>query len=151
MTAAKELRELNDTELEHRLGEAKEELFNLRFQNATGQLDNVARIPQVKKDVARIETLLRAREIAAAEQRSTRRKVREGIVVSTKMDKTVVVAVVDRVRHRRYGKTMQRTNHLYAHDESSEVREGDRVRVTETRPLSKLKHWRVVEILERAR
>jgi len=63
-----ELRELNDTELEHRLGEAKEELFNLRFQNATGQLDNVARIPQVRRDVARIETLLREREITAAEQ-----------------------------------------------------------------------------------
>ena len=90
-------------------------------------------------------------EDTTAEQRSTRRKVREGIVVSTKMDKTVVVAVVDRVRHRRYGKTMQRTNHLYAHDEANEVREGDRVRITETRPLSKLKHWRVVEILERAR
>ena len=90
-------------------------------------------------------------EETTAEERSTRRKVREGIVVSTKMDKTVVVAVVDRVRHRRYGKTMQRTNHLYAHDEANEVREGDRVRVAETRPLSKLKHWRVIEILERAR
>ncbi len=66
--AAAELRELNDTELEHRLGEAKEELFNLRFQNATGQLDNVARIPQVRREVARIETLLREREITAAEQ-----------------------------------------------------------------------------------
>ena len=68
MTPAKELRQLNDIELEHRLGEAKEELFNLRFQNATGQLDNVARIPQVRREVARIETLLREREIAAAEQ-----------------------------------------------------------------------------------
>ena len=68
MVTAAELRELNDTELEHRLGEAKEELFNLRFQNATGQLDNVARIPQVRREVARIETLLREREIAAAEQ-----------------------------------------------------------------------------------
>jgi len=65
---AAELRELNDTELEHRLGEAKEELFNLRFQNATGQLDNIARIPQVRHEVARIETLLREREITAAEQ-----------------------------------------------------------------------------------
>ena len=65
---AAELRELNDTELEHRLGEAKEELFNLRFQNATGQLDNIARIPEVRREVARIETLLREREIAAAEQ-----------------------------------------------------------------------------------
>jgi large subunit ribosomal protein L29 len=68
MTSAKELRQFNDTELEHRLGEAKEELFNLRFQNATGQLDNVARIPQMRREVARIETLLREREIAAAEQ-----------------------------------------------------------------------------------
>jgi large subunit ribosomal protein L29 len=64
---AEELREFNDTELEHRLGEAKEELFNLRFQNATGQLDNFARIPELRRQVARIETLLREREIAAAE------------------------------------------------------------------------------------
>ena len=85
------------------------------------------------------------------EARTTRRKVREGLVISTKMDKTVVVAVVDRVRHRRYGKTLQRTNHLYAHDETNDANEGDRVRVAETRPLSKLKHWRVVEVLERAR
>ena len=61
-----------------------------------------------------------------------RRKVREGIVVSTKMDKTVVVAVIDRVQHPRYRKTLQRTNKLYAHDEANEVREGDRVRVAET-------------------
>jgi large subunit ribosomal protein L29 len=67
MTSAKELAELTDIELEHRLGEAKEELFNLRFQNATGQLDNTARLGQIRKDIARIETLLRGREIAAAE------------------------------------------------------------------------------------
>jgi large subunit ribosomal protein L29 len=64
---AQELRELNDTELEQRLLEAKEELFNLRFQNATGQLDSTSRISHVRKDVARVETLLREREIAAAE------------------------------------------------------------------------------------
>ena len=86
-----------------------------------------------------------------ATKRTTQRKIREGIVVSTKMDKTVVVAVIDRVRHPRYGKTMQRTSHLYAHDETNDVNEGDRVRLAETRPLSKLKHWRVVEVLERAR
>ncbi len=65
---AKELRALNDTELEHRLGETKEELFNLRFQNATGELENEARLPQVRREIARIETLLREREIAAAEE-----------------------------------------------------------------------------------
>ena len=71
MTRASELRELNETELEHRLSEAKEELFNLRFQNATGQLDNSARLGQVRKDIARLETLLREREIAAAEALTT--------------------------------------------------------------------------------
>ena len=80
-----------------------------------------------------------------------RRKVREGIVVSTKMDKTVVVSVVDRVQHSRYRKTLQRTTKLYAHDEANEVREGDRVRVAETRPMSRQKRWRLVEVLERAR
>ena len=64
---AKELAELNDAELENQLRASKEELFNLRFQNATGQLDNTARIPQVRRDIARCETLLRAREIDAAE------------------------------------------------------------------------------------
>ena len=69
---ATELREFNDSELEHRLNEAKEELFNLRFQNATGQLDNIARIPHMRREIARIETLLREREIAAAEQHVSR-------------------------------------------------------------------------------
>jgi small subunit ribosomal protein S17 len=73
----------------------------------------------------------------ATDDRQNRRKVREGTVVSTKMDKTVVVAVIDRVRHRRYGKTLQRTRRLYAHDEANDAREGDRVRLQETRPLSK--------------
>ena len=85
------------------------------------------------------------------EKRPNRRKVREGIAVGTKMDKTVVVAVIDRVRHPRYQKTLQRTTRLYAHDETNDVRDGDRVRIAETRPYSKQKRWRVVEVLERAR
>jgi small subunit ribosomal protein S17 len=67
------------------------------------------------------------------------------------MDKTVVVAVTDRVRHGRYGKTLQRTRRFYAHDEENDAKEGDRVRIAETRPLSHLKRWRMVEVLERAR
>jgi len=85
------------------------------------------------------------------EARANRRKVREGLVKSVKMDKTVVVGVVDRVRHPRYAKTVQRTKSLYAHDDSNDLRVGDRVRVAETRPLSKLKRWRVIEVLERAK
>ena len=84
-------------------------------------------------------------------KRDNNRKIREGVVVSVKMDKTAVVAVIERVRHRRYAKTMQVTKHFYAHDEANDAREGDRVRMQETRPLSKLKRWRIVEVLERAR
>ncbi|MDH3706241.1 MAG: 30S ribosomal protein S17 [Acidimicrobiia bacterium] len=83
--------------------------------------------------------------------RENARKVREGLVVSNGMDKTAVVATVDRVRHRRYAKTVQRTTKLFVHDETNELRVGDRVRVQETRPLSKNKRWRLVEILERAK
>lgn len=89
-----------------------------------------------------------------ADETTTRpnpRKVREGLVVSTKMDKTAVVATIDRVRHRRYNKTVQRTSRLFVHDEDNQLNVGDRVRIAETRPLSKNKRWRIVEILERAR
>ncbi len=88
------------------------------------------------------------------ESRATRknaRKTREGIVASAAMEKTAIVSVVERVRHQRYGKTVQRTKRLYVHDENNDVRVGDRVRVQETRPLSKLKRWRLLEVLERAR
>jgi small subunit ribosomal protein S17 len=87
----------------------------------------------------------------ADSSRPNRRKVREGLVVSVAMDKTAVIGVVDRVRHPRYAKTVQRTKRLYAHDPNNDLRVGDRVRLAETRPLSKLKRWRIVEILERAK
>ena len=83
--------------------------------------------------------------------RPNRRKMREGTVVSNAMDKTAVVLVTERVRHPLYGKTVQRTKRLYAHDEQNDVNVGDRVRVQETRPVSKQKRWRVVEVLERAK
>lgn len=79
------------------------------------------------------------------------RKVREGIVVSNKMDKTVVVSIEQRVKHPLYGKVMTKSERLKAHDEANEAGIGDRVRVMETRPLSASKRWRVVEILEKAK
>jgi small subunit ribosomal protein S17 len=88
---------------------------------------------------------------AAAEQERGRRKVREGIVVSDKMDKTVVVLVEDRVKHALYGKVLRHTSKLKAHDEQNQCGTGDRVQIMETRPLSATKRWRVVEILERAK
>jgi small subunit ribosomal protein S17 len=79
------------------------------------------------------------------------RKVREGLIVSDKMDKTVVVSVEDRVKHALYGKVLRRTSKLKAHDEQNQCGIGDRVLIMETRPLSATKRWRVVEILEKAK
>jgi small subunit ribosomal protein S17 len=84
------------------------------------------------------------------EERSVR-KMREGVVSATTMDKTAVVTVTDRVRHPKYNKTLKRHKKLYVHDETNDLNVGDRVRVSETRPVSKTKRWRVVEVLERAR
>ena len=94
-------------------------------------------------------------EVAELSEQKTvergRRKVREGLVGSDKMDKTVVVAVEDQVKHPLYGKVIRRTSKLQAHDEANACGVGDRVLLMETRPLSATKRWRVVEILERAK
>ncbi|MGI8676944.1 MAG: 30S ribosomal protein S17 [Nocardioidaceae bacterium] len=89
------------------------------------------------------------RESTASPVRA-RRKTREGMVVSDKMDKTVVVRVEDRVKHPLYGKVLRRSSKLKAHDEQNACGAGDRVRIMETRPLSATKRWRVVDILEKA-
>ena len=92
----------------------------------------------------------RGRADAPAAERG-RRKVREGYVVSDRMDKTVVVAVEDRVKHRLYGKVLRETSRLKAHDEANACGVGDRVLLMETRPLSATKRWRVVQVLEKAK
>jgi small subunit ribosomal protein S17 len=89
-------------------------------------------------------------EQSVAPERNTR-KVLQGLVVSDKMDKTVVVEVENRVKHAVYGKVMRRTSRLKAHDETNDAHQGDRVQIMETRPLSATKRWRVVQILERAK
>ena len=88
---------------------------------------------------------------AASGERESYRKVRLGLVVSDKMEKTVVVEVEDRVKHPRYGKIIRRTTKLKVHDETNEVGVGDRVQIMETRPQSATKRWRIVEVLERAK
>ena len=121
-----ELKTKSDAELAQELVAAKKELFNLRFQNATNQLDNTARIKEV-------------------------RKTRTGKVISNKMDKTIVVAIEEHVKHPLYKKIVKDTYKLKAHDENNECNIGDIVKVMETRPLSKDKRWRLVEIVERAK
>ena len=105
----------------------------------------------VEASPAPVAAVPKAASAPVDESRANGRKVREGIVVSDKMEATIVVAVQDRVRHPRYRKTVQRTKRLYVHDAENSAKLGDRVQVVETRPLSKLKHWRLQEILERAR
>ena len=89
-------------------------------------------------------------ELESAAERG-RRKVRVGLVVSDKMDKTIVVFVEDRVKHRLYGKVLRQSSRLKAHDETNSAGVGDRVRIMETRPLSATKRWRLVEIVEKAK
>ena len=90
-------------------------------------------------------------EVAQTSDERGRRKVREGLVVSDKMDKTIVVAVEDRIKHRLYGKVMTQTTKLKVHDEANAAGIGDRVVVMETRPLSATKRWRLVQIVEKAK
>ena len=85
------------------------------------------------------------------EQRDTLRKVRVGMVVSDKMDKTVVIAIEDNVKHPVYGKIIKHTLKVHAHDENNTCGIGDTVKIMETRPLSKTKRWRVVEVIEKAK
>ena len=201
-----ELDTFEDERLVDELKKAKEELFNLRFQSATGQLESHGRLRAVKRDIARIYTVIRERELgiratpapveapakaekktkkakaeasrrmaqprrrdegglimaetkkaAAAEVAETAelvrgyRKVRRGYVVSDKMDKTIVVEVEDRVKHPLYGKVLRRTSKVKAHDELNTAGIGDLVVISETRPLSATKRWRLVEIVEKAK
>lgn len=113
-------------------------------ETATGDAESAEPVPPRAVPTTRADAEAEARRL-------NRRKVREGIVVSDAMRSTVVVAVVERVRHPKYGKTVQRTKKLYVHDAEGTAKVGDRVRVQETRPLSKLKRWRLTEVLERAR
>jgi small subunit ribosomal protein S17 len=101
-------------------------------------------------ETVEVEAPARGSADAAAAVRG-RRKVREGYVVSDKMDKTIVVAVEDRVKHRLYGKVLRQTSRMKAHDETNSAGVGDRVRIMETRPLSATKRWRLIEILEKAK
>jgi small subunit ribosomal protein S17 len=106
-----------------------------------------------KLETGKPEAATRAKATTSAEASSdrTRRKVRTGVVVSEKMDKTVLVRIDRKVRHPLYKKTLKRSNKLAAHDENNDARVGDTVRVMETRPISKTKRWRIVEVVERAK
>jgi small subunit ribosomal protein S17 len=147
----------SDTEMsdaDDAVEEAEEEMAAVVAEVAPEILSELADEPEAVEEPAAAPAAAPVATSATTDDdagRVNRRKVREGLVVSNSMDKTAVVAIIERVRHPRYAKTVQRTKRLYAHDEDNELRVGDRVRLAETRPQSKLKRWRVVQILERAK
>jgi small subunit ribosomal protein S17 len=143
----KELRESSVEELSARRRELKQEALNLRIQQQSGQLENPARLTQIRKEIARIETIITERSHAPTEKKPVQ-KTRVGVVTSAKMAKTIVVEVERRVPHPRFKKIVRKTSKFYAHDEKTEAKEGDKVLISETRPLSKLKRWNLVEVLK---
>src|SRR5437588_97222 len=133
---------MTDDELENALHDRRQELFNLRFQSATGALENSARLKLAKREIARTPK---------SESERGRRQERRGVVVSSTMDKTIVVKVDTIKAHPRYKKVVRRSAKFHAHDEQNSANVGDIVRIVETRPLSKTKHWKLVQIVEAAR
>ncbi len=119
--------------------------------DAAGSEESVQAVEHVESHEHHVDAEAALSEFSHTDASRGRRKVRIGYVVSDKMDKTVVVAVEDRVKHRLYGKVMRQTLKLKAHDEANEAGVGDRVVVMETRPLSATKRWRLVRIVEKAK
>ena len=143
---ASDLRTRSDDELSEQVDNLGKEIFNLRFQRASGQLENTARVRQVRREIARIKTILGERRRRRAEERKRMpKRVLQGVVVSHACDKTVIVRVERRVMHPVYKKFVSRSKKYAAHDDDNRYRTGDTVRIEECRPISKRKSWLVVD------
>jgi len=169
----KELREMTVEELGARRRELRQEMLNLRVQQQIGQLENPSRIMTLRREVARIETIVTERSLVAkaawswtqpicpdshpmsdietaipTPAKTAVSKTRIGKVTSDKMNKTIVVEVERRVPHPKFKKIVRKTSTFYAHDENEQAKIGDRVLISETRPMSKLKRWNLEEVLK---
>ena len=151
-----EIKELGSKELQERLDAAVAALNQLEITHSISPLDSPAKITHERRMIARMKTELRKRElkiishISKMESRNLRKE-RIGVVSSNKMEKTITVTVKWKEKHPIYGKFVNKTKKYHAHDEKNECNIGDTVRLMETRPLSKTKRWRLVEIIERAK
>ena len=164
----KEISRMSTDELLTKKRDLRQESLHLRLQQQSGQLEQPSRLRLLRRDVARIETVSRSarrrsrREISygrrnsnaatpqtrtTAEDKRGTRKTRTGEVISSGMNKTIVVRTVTRVPHAKFGKIVKQMKKFYAHDEENKAKTGDTVRIMETRPLSKLKRWRLVEVV----
>jgi small subunit ribosomal protein S17 len=150
---ADKIRNLTDAELLHQQREQNDQLFRLKFQLNMGQTESLKKIRGLRKDIARFKTIAAEsgdEVMAETTKAASRRKTQIGDVVSAKMSKTIVVAVARQKAHPMYRRVVKKTRRFYAHDEQGAARVGDVVKIEETRPLSKLKRWQLVEVVRRA-
>ena len=115
----------------------KKDLFNIRFKKVNNQVNNTAQYSEIKKSIARLFTIIKTDKHD--------KKILKGKVKSTKSNKTIVVEVVRKYRHPFYGKVIRRSKKYHAHDEKNKFKEGENVSIIETKPISKLKRWQVIE------
>lgn len=148
-----EIREMAVKDLRERVEVEKSNLIQTKLNHKISPLDNTSKIKKARKDIARMLTVLSEVEKNETKQFMERnlRKERIGVVVSNKMDKTIIVAVKGKEKHPIYGKFVNKTTKFVAQDDKNECDEGDTVRIMETRPLSKTKCWRLVEIVEKVK
>ncbi len=140
-----EITELSTDELLTKRRDLRQERLHLRLQQQSGQLEQPSRLRLLRRDIARLEAVLTQRE----NPRRSARKARTGEVISSSMNKTIIVRTVTRVPHPKFGKIVKQMKKFYAHDEKNEAKVGDTVRIMETRPLSKLKRWRLAEVIQK--
>lgn len=150
-----EVREMSIADLQDRIQVEKNRLDTMKLNHAISPLENTSEFKKVRKDIARMLTILAEKrkrtEIIISLMERNLRKERIGVVVSNKMDKTIIVAVETKKEHPLYGKFIKQTTKFVAQDDKNECSEGDTVRIMETRPLSKTKRWRLVEIVEKVK
>ena len=148
-----EVREMSIADLKDRIALEKANLDTDKINHAISPLEDTSKFKKVRKDIARMMTVLAEKENQKYSGRMERnlRKERIGVVVSNKMDKTIIVAVEIKEKHPIYGKFVKKTTKFVAQDEKNECSVGDTVRIMETRPLSKTKRWRLVEIVEKVK
>ncbi len=141
-----EIKGLETKELAEKLETEVANYNQMKLNHTVTPMENPSQIKAARRDIARMKTELRQRE----ETRNLR-KTRQGVVISNKMDKTIVIAAKFKEKHPIYGKFVQKTKKYHAHDEKNECNVGDTVLIMETRPLSKTKRWRLVQIVEKAK
>ena len=141
---AADLRDKTPDQLREQLASLKKEAFNLRFQKATGQLENTSRMQVVRRDAARVKTILNQKAAAAAGRPDMPKRILHGTVTSDKNDQTITVLVERRFTHPVMKKTVRKSKKYRAHDAENQFKVGDSVRIVECAPISKTKRWTVL-------